>query len=463
MNSSLFTPVSSCLLLCTSQAGMPCRAADLPGRNDPRPNVVLIYVDDMGYGDLSCYGHPTIRTPHIDRLAAEGVKMNSFYAPAAVSSPSRAGLLTARYPVRSGMYGDRESVLFPDTPRGLPEEEVTLADVMREAGYATALIGKWHQGHAHPYLPDDNGFDYFYGLYSPNNYRTLPFMENETVLQEHADRPNLTQMYTERAREYIREHRDEPFFLFLSHAYPHLPVMASKQFEHTSRAGRYGDAVEELDWSVGEVMKCLRENGLDENTLVIFTSDNGPAIKFTPNNGGSAGHLRGGKGSGWEGGFRVPGIFRFPADIPAGSVCMEIGTQLDLLPTIASLCGAKVPEDRPIDGVDLMPMLTGKQQSVRSEFAYYRGSRLAALRKGRHKAIFEVPGDWYTQTPYLQDTARVELLIFDLDLDPGEKRNIAPKRSELVEKFMQLRRKYMREVNVAPSINDERPFGSHNT
>lgn len=195
--------------------------------------------------------------------------------------------------------------------------------------------------------------------------------------------------------------------------------MASKQFERTSRAGRYGDAVEELDWSVGEVMECLRENGLDDNTLVIFTSDNGPAIKFTPNNGGSAGHLRGGKGSGWEGGFRVPGIFRLPSDIPAGSVCMEIGTQLDLLPTIASLCGAKVPEDRPIDGVDLMPMLTGKQKSVRSEFGYYRGSRLAALRKGRHKAIFEVPGDWYTQTPYLQDTARVEVLIFDLDQDPA--------------------------------------------
>ena len=159
MNTNLLTPVSSCLLLCTAQTGTPCRAADLPERSDPRPNVVLIYVDDMGYGDLSCYGHPTIRTPHIDRLAAEGVKMNSFYAPAAVSSPSRAGLLTARYPVRSGMYGDRESVLFPDTPRGLPEEEVTLADVMREAGYTTALIGKWHQGHAHPYLPDDNGFD----------------------------------------------------------------------------------------------------------------------------------------------------------------------------------------------------------------------------------------------------------------------------------------------------------------
>lgn len=393
MDNRLFTPVSSCLLLCAAQQGASCRAAELPERTDPRPNVVLIYVDDMGYGDLSCYGHPTIRTPHIDSLAAEGVKMNSFYAPAAVSSPSRAGLLTARYPVRSGMYGDRESVLFPDTPRGLPEEEVTLADILREAGYATALIGKWHQGHAHPYLPADNGFDYFYGLYSPNNYRTLPLMENDTMLQEHADRPNLTRMYTERACDYISRHRDEPFFLIISHAYPHLPVMASAEFEHTSRAGRYGDAVEELDWSVGQVMASLRENGLDEHTLVIFTSDNGPAIKFTPNNGGSAGHLRGGKGSGWEGGFRVPGIFRYPELIPAGSVCREIGTQLDLLPTIARLCGARIPEDRPLDGVDLMPMLSGKDTVVRHEFAYYRGSRLAALRTGRYKAIFEVPDD----------------------------------------------------------------------
>ncbi len=463
MDNRLFVPVSSCLLLCAAQQGMQCRAAGLPERSVPRPNVVLIYVDDMGYGDLSCYGHPTIRTPHIDSLAAEGVKMNSFYAPAAVSSPSRAGLLTARYPVRSGMYGDRESVLFPDTPRGLPVEEVTLADILHEAGYATALIGKWHQGHAHPYLPADNGFDYFYGLYSPNNYRTLPLMENDTKLQEHADQPNLTQMYTERACDYIFHHRDEPFFLFISHAYPHLPVMASARFEHTSRAGRYGDAVEELDWSVGQIMACLRENGIDEHTLVIFTSDNGPAIKFTPNNGGSAGHLRGGKGSGWEGGFRVPGIFRYPELIPAGSVCREIGTQLDLLPTIARLCGARIPEDRPLDGVDLMPMLSGKEMAVRHEFAYYRGSQLAALRAGRYKAIFEVPDDWYTQTPYLQDTSRVELLIFDLELDPGEKRNIAPKRPELVEKFKRLRKKYQQEVNIAPSINDERPFGSHNT
>ena len=338
-----------------------------------------------------------------------------------------------------------------------------LAEILREAVYAPALIGKWHQGHALPDLPADNGFDYFYGLYSPNNYRTLPLMEKDTMLQEHADRPNLTRMYTERACDYISRHRDEPFFLFISHAYPHLPVMASAEFEHTSRAGRYGDAVEELDWSVGQVMASLRENGLDEHTLVIFTSDNGPAIKFTPNNGGSAGHLRGGKGSGWEGGFRVPGIFRYPELIPAGSVCREIGTQLDLLPTIARLCGARIPEDRPLDGVDLMPMLSGKDTVVRHEFAYYRGSRLAALRTGRYKAIFEVPDDWYTQTPYLQDTSRVELLIFDLELDPGEKRNIAPKRPELVEKFERLRQKYRQEVNIAPSINDERPFGSHNT
>ncbi len=462
-NRRVLTPAASCLLLCTVPAGVVCRAADMPEQDAPRPNVILIYVDDMGYGDLSCYGHPTISTPQIDRLAAEGMKMNSFYAPAAVSSPSRAGLLTGRYPVRSGMYGDRESVLFPDTPRGLPEEETTLADLLRDAGYATALIGKWHQGHAHPYLPGDNGFDYFYGVYSPNNYRTLPFVENEEVLAEHADRPNLTRLYTERARTYIAAHREQPFFLFLSHAYPHLPVMSSEAFEHTSRAGRYGDAVEELDWSVGQIMASLRENGLAENTLVIFTSDNGPAIKFTPNNGGSAGHLRGGKGSAWEGGFRVPGIFWYPSRILPGSVCMELSTQLDLLPTLARLCGAAVPDDRPLDGVDLLPMLTEKKKSVRREFAYYRGSRLAALREGRHKAIFEIPGDWYTQTPYLQDTARVEILIFDLDQDPGERRNIAPKRPDLVEKFSRLREEYRRRVDIAPSINDERPFGSHNT
>lgn len=463
MENKILLPVSSCLLLCTLQPVVDCRAANTSPKKNEAPNVILIYTDDLGYGDLGCYGHPTISTPNIDRLAAEGVKMNSFYASAAISSPSRAGLLTARYPVRSGMYGNRESVLFPDTPRGLPEQEVTLADLMKAAGYATALIGKWHQGHAHPYLPDDNGFDYFYGLYSPNNYRTLPLMEDETVLQEFADRPNLTQMYTQRAKEYIAKHRSQPFFLYLSHAYPHLPVMSSPEFEHKSLAGRYGDAVEEIDWSTGEIMRCLKENGLDGNTLVIFTSDNGPAVKFTPNNGGSAGHLRGGKGSAWEGGFRVPGIFWYPAAIPSGTTCMHIGTQLDLLPTIATLCGAQIPTDRPIDGVNLMPMLSGEKRVIRDEFAYYRGSHLTALRKGKHKAFFEVPGDWYTHTPYLPDTTNVDILIFDLDQDPGEKRNIAPKRPDLVEQFIRLKQEYLKKMDIAPSINDERPEGSKNT
>lgn len=420
-----------------------------------RPNVILIYTDDMGYGDLGCYGNPSIATPNIDRMAAEGVRMTSFYSSAAVSSPSRAGLLTGRYQVRMGMYGDRVSVLFPDTPRGLPEEEITIADILKKAGYSTALIGKWHQGHAHPYLPSDNGFDYFFGLYSPNNYKILPLIDNEEVVQDFADRPNLTQMYTAHAKKYIADHRDTPFFLFLSHTYPHMPVMSSKEFEHKSRRGKYGDCVEEIDWSVGEIFRTLREQGLDGNTLVIFTSDNGPWLRFTPNNGGSAGPLRGGKGSCWEGGFRMPGIFWFPKKL-SPAVCYDMACQLDLLPTITKLCGGKLPDDRPIDGVDIMPLLRNGRK-VRNEFAYYCGSRLSALRRGKFKAIFEVPDDWYTDTPFLADTSKVDILIFDIETDFDERRNLAPKHADMVASFKELYEQYLNNVNVAPSIFDERP------
>lgn len=445
MNATL--PILSGLLLPGIAAV--CSASPAAASHRGRPNVILIYADDLGYGDLGCYGHPTMQTPNIDALAEGGVRLTSFYSPASVSSPARAGLLTGRYPVRSGMYGDRVSVLFPDTPRGLPEEEITLAEMFRDSGYDTAVIGKWHQGHAHPYMPSDHGFGYFFGVLSPHNYRTLPLMENDDVLHLHADINNLTKMYTDKACDYIRKHRKTPFFLYMPHSAPHLPVVSSPEFAGKSLAGKYGDMVEEMDWSVGEVLRTLRENGLEDNTIVIFTSDNGPSITNTPLNGGSAGILNGGKFSPWEGGFRIPGIIRYPKRIKAGGICREMASQLDILPTLAAYCSLPLQAGVKLDGYDLSGMLSEGGKTPRKEFAYYMGSRLAALRVGRFKAI------------YSEDGSSFEL--YNVNIDPGETRDLLGKHPELVEMFLKKYKDYKSRIIPAPSINDERPEGSNYT
>lgn len=435
--------------ICLGAAGL-CLAASAAGAAaSPRsqhPNVVLIYADDLGYGDLGCYGHPTMQTPNIDALAAQGVRMTSFYSSASVSSPARAGLLTGRYPVRSGMYGDRLSVLFPDTPRGLPQEETTLSEMFSDSGYDTAIIGKWHQGHAHPFMPSDHGFGYFFGVLSPHNYRTLPLMENDTVLHLHADINHLTAMYTDKACKYIREHRKKPFFLYIAHSAPHLPVASSEDFTGRSLAGKYGDMVEEMDWSVGQVMKALKDNGLEDNTIVIFTSDNGPAIANTPLNGGSAGILSGGKFSPWEGGFRMPAVIRYPRHIRPGSVCREMASQLDILPTLAAYCSLPLPQGVELDGTDLGEMLSTGGKSPRREFAYYMGSRLAALRVGKFKAMYSEDGSSFA--------------LYNVNIDPGEKRDLLGKHPELVEMFLKKYKEYKTRIIPAPSINDERPVDS---
>lgn len=403
-----------------------------------RPNVVIIFADDLGYGDLGCYGSPTIRTPHLDRMAAEGLRFTDFYSASEVCTPSRAALLTGRYPIRSGMCGHRR-VLFPNSKGGLPPNEVTIAEALREIGYATAHVGKWHLGIHEGSRPVDQGFQRSFGLpYSndmdaraglpkgasgsatpPEDGWNVPLIRDGQVIEEPADQTTLTKRYTEEAVAFIREQKDNPFFLYFAHTFPHVPMFASPAFKGKSRAGIYGDAVEELDWSVGQVLDTLRREGLAERTLVVFTSDNGPWL-IMGDQGGSAGLLRDGKGSTWEGGMRVPGIAWMPGRIQPGVTNQLAGT-IDLLPTALALAGATPPPNVMLDGRDLAPLLFESKSLPQRPYFYYRGDQLFACRLGEWKAHFQ------TQTGYGQPKADAHdpPLLFHLGRDPSEKRNVA--------------------------------------
>ncbi len=413
-----------------------------------RPNVVIIFTDDLGYGDLGCYGSPVISTPRLDKMAAEGLRFTDFYSAAEVCTPSRAALLTGRYPIRSGMAGNRR-VLFPNSKGGLPPKEVTTAEALKEQGYATAHIGKWHLGIHEGSRPQDQGFEYTFGLpYSndmdgradlpkgaasfpnpPEDGWNVALLRNGGVVERPADQTNLTRRYTEEAVKFIREKKDKPFFLYFAHTFPHVPMFASPQFKGKSRAGIYGDAVEEIDWSVGQVLDALRSEGLAENTLVFFTSDNGPWLTQGAQ-GGSAGLLRDGKGSTWEGGMRVPGIAWWPGRIKPG-ITNEVANAMDLYATALALGGAPSPKDVTVDGRDLSPLLFEQKALPERPFFYYRGKDLAACRIGEWKAHF------FTQTGY--GAAKREnhepAALFHLGQDPSEKRNIAAQHPEVIAKI----------------------------
>ena len=392
---------------------------------DRPPNVVIFFTDDQGFGDLSCFGHPTIHTPNVDRMAAEGVKLTQFYVASPVCSPSRAALLTGCYPKRVGMH---EHVIFPAYDHGLHPEETTIADVLSEAGYATGCFGKWHLGHRPGLLPTSQGFDVFFGIpYSNdmsqfhrpdgNGYRhSLPLIRDEAVIEWEPDQRLLTRRCTEEAVAFIDAHADAPFFVYMPHAMPHIPIYASEAFAGRSPRGTYGDVIEEIDWSVGEVLDALDRHGLADETLVIFTTDNGPWLPFEER-GGSAGLLAGGKGGNLEGGQRVPFVARYPDRIPAGLVQREVATTMDLLPTIAGLAGVELAPDRPIDGHDIMPLLEGIEgaSSPTSSFLYYTAhGELAGIRRGRWKLLLE-PGT-----------------LHDVESDVGEQWNRAARHPEIV-------------------------------
>jgi len=398
------------------------------------PNIILIFADDLGYGDLSCYGHPTIHTPRLDKMAQEGIRLTSFYAAASVCTPSRAGLMTGRYPVRVGMPGN----LGPNSPGGLSKEEKTLGELLKGNGYKTAAFGKWHLGAVAGYMPTDRGFDEYLGiLYSNdmmppwvNTKRPLGLYRNKQMVEHPVDQTTLTRRYTDEAIRVIRESGDQPFFIYLPHSMPHLPVYASSQFNGRSKGGRYGDVIEEIDNNVGRILDALVKEGKDENTLVIFTSDNGPWRNMPPRmyttepvekwHGGTTGPLRGAKATSYEGGYRVPCIIRFPGKIPSGQVSAEMASTMDLTATILKLTNTPLPEKK-LDGKDLWRLLTLGSPSPRPFFHYFSGRRLDGVRDAVWKIRIAQPADGWN-SPELQrgKKLKIQLELFNLRDDPYE-------------------------------------------
>ncbi len=440
-------------------------AADTPRP----PNIVILLADDLGYGDLGCYGHPSIRTPHLDQLAREGMRFTDFYSAAEVCTPSRAALLTGRYPIRSGLCHDKFRVLRRESIGHLPATEVTLAELLKARGYATACIGKWHLGNwmnepaGHPMK---HGFDVFLGLPHSNDMNAVPglskdqhdsldpkaeafnapLFDGDQLIEQPADQTTLTRRYTERAVRFIRDQRDRPFFLYLPHSFPHTPLFASEAFRGKSPRGRYGDVVEELDWSVGQIVGALRDAGLATNTLVVFTSDNGPWL-IRGRAGGSAGLLREGKGSTWEGGMRVPGIAWMPGRVPAGAVCREVATTMDLFTTCARWAGAALPADRPLDGLDITPLLTGVGPVERDVFLYYRGAQLYAARQGKWKAHFVTQPAYGPGAREAHDPPQ----LYDLGADPGESFNVAAQHPDVLARIAAAVARHRATVQPAPT------------
>lgn len=427
------------------------------GEKKNPPNFIIIFADDLGYGDLGVFGNPSIKTPHLDKMAFEGQKWTNFYAAASVCTPSRAGLLTGRLPVRSGMASSNTRVLFPNSKNGLPASEITLAEQLKKAGYTTAAIGKWHLGHKEEFLPTNNGFDTYFGIpYSndmdmvsgpipyhdywqqPNSsikteHFNVPLLRGTEIVERPANQNNITKRYSDEAVTFIREQDETPFFLYVAHNLPHIPLFASKDFLGKSKRGLYGDVVEEIDNGVGKILKALKEQGIAKNTIVVFTSDNGPWLPFK-NNGGSAGPLRAGKGTTWEGGMREPTIFWGPSHIKP-RVVSDLGSTLDLFTTFSAMANAKIPEDRIIDGVDLSATLRSGKPSPRKSVLYYRGTELFAARLGDFKAHF------ITQGAYGEFGERQELstpLLYNVAFDAGEHFNVAEAHPEVLEDIRKL-------------------------
>lgn len=417
-----------------------------------QPNIIVILMDDMGYGDIGTQGAIGYETPNLDKMGNEGMRFTRFYSVQAVSGASRAGLLTGCYPNRIGFSG----APGPDAVTGINENESTMAEVLKQKGYACAAYGKWHLGHHTKFLPTHNGFDEYYGIPYSNDmwphhptgtYPDLPLYEGDKVIAYNPDQSQFTTNFTERAIQFIDKNKKRPFFIYLAHPMPHVPLFVSDKFKGKSKQGLYGDVIMEIDWSVGQILQKLRKEGLDENTLVVVTSDNGPWINYG-NHAGSTGGLREGKGTSFEGGQRVPCLMQWKGTIPAGSVCNKLAVNIDLLPTFAHISGAAMPSHK-TDGVNLFSLLQGDTKSTpRTSFLYYyRRSSLEAVSDGEFKLIFPHPTRTYEGfapgndgMPGRVDENKMleEKILIDLRRDPGERYNVLSQYPEAAGRLEQM-------------------------
>lgn len=429
------------------------------------PNFIIIFCDDLGYGDIGCFGSNKHRTPNLDRMATEGMRFTSFYVTSGVCTPSRSSLMTGCYPRRVNMHQNDDGlcVLFPVNKKGLNPDEITIADLLKKQGYATACIGKWHLGDQPQFLPTSQGFDYYFGIpYSndmggkPGGKRPpLPLLRNEKVIEAPADQNTLTKRYTEEVIKFITANKDKSFFVYLPHTMPHEPLHVSEAFRGRSPHGIYADVIEEIDWSVGQILETLRQLNLAGKTLVVFTSDNGA----TGGKGRSNAPLRGHKGSTWEGGMREPCIVRWPGKIPAGKTCDELSLTMDLLPTFARLAGTKPPSDRIIDGKDIWPLMAGKKaaKSPHEAFYYYQVDQLQAVRAGKwklHLPLKMKKRNWGKGVP------NTPLQLYDLKADIGETTDIAAEHSDVVKRLLTLAERAREDLgDVNRKGRGQRPAG----
>nr|WP_253154800.1 sulfatase [Stieleria tagensis] len=472
MNKRIRSVIQAAFIACLSVLCVVSFSLGEAMADETRPNVIVILADDLGYGDLSCYGADDISTPNIDRMATEGAKFSSFYV-SSVCSPTRASLMTGSHSTRVGIGG----VMFPRNNHGLNPDEITLPELLKGQGYATAIIGKWHLGNEDMFQPLNHGFDYWYGTPSSNSqfyYPTIkkyaadcvfregytrdgilkretaacPLVCDNIVIEVPADQTQFTQRYTRETIRFITENKDKPFFVYLAHNMPHIPLHASEKFVGSSGRGIYGDTIQELDWSTGEILRSLKELRLDRNTLVIFTSDNGP----NTGKGGSAGVLKGGKGSTLEGGVRVPFVARWPGTIPAGIESNEAITGMDLLPTLTKLAGGEVPDDRVIDGKDIGPLLAGMPdaKSPHEAIYYLRGRSVDGIRVGDWKYRMATDKAPKVKKSKKQPAAESQSkkvsveTLYNLSDDIGEQNNLIAKHPEIAARM----KKQMEEFHI---------------
>lgn len=439
-----------------------------------QPNFIIILADDLGYGDLSSYGHPTIRTPNLDKMALEGTRFTQFYVAANVCSPSRAALLTGRLPIRNGVFGTNSAnkVFFINSTSGLPKRETTLPKALKLKGYQTAIVGKWHLGSLPEFLPLNYGFDSYFGIPYSNDmgkesFRTgkdgkpilsaenppLPLYRDSKLLETEPDQDLLTKRFTTEVTDLISKNKNKPFFIYYASPFPHVPLHASPDFAGKSKRGLYGDVVEELDWSVGQILNKLRELKLDNNTFVVFLSDNGPWLmkSLIDENGGSSGLLYEAKASTYEGGMRVPAIAWMPGTVKP-QISSAIATSMDLYPTILKWAGADAPANTQLDGNNISDILTGKSDKVTDIVYYYDANNLYAIRKGAYKAHFKTNPS-YSQTPAAEHNPP---LLYNLEHDPSEKFEIGSKHPQVIEELTAAYKKHLEGVIPVDAELDKR-------